>query len=221
MFRTSRSLCKMSNIVDDQAMEGNESVGSVNSPHQEAPTMQETILQMQTLMPTLMQDQPSMVALSGTPLCACSILPIPQYTMYGMPTVVSRVRKVVLQGTIGQTRETIRSKIDELMCQVSAMTVTLTQRVQQMSETITQTQQVALVALQKASEAVAKTTQLRGDMERAIQAQLQEIGCIMDAKIMSVVQELSGRLSAMVTQSHSEIIQRQNSELGTLREELE
>ena len=94
------------------------------------------------------------------------------------------------------------------MHQVSVATVPLSPRVQQTSETITQTQQVASVTLQKASEAATKTTQLCGDMERAIQAQLQEIGGVTDAKISSIVQELAGRLSAMVTHSQSEVIQK-------------
>lgn len=44
----------------------------------------------------------------------------------------------------------------------------------------------------------------------------------MDAKVASVIQELFGRLSAMVTQSQNyEVIQHQSTELGRLRDELE
>lgn len=168
-----------------------------------------------------MQDHPSMVASGNTPLRTRSIFPRPQCTPYGMPTVVSPVGKVVLQGTTRQTRETIRSKIEESTCQVVATTASLMQHVQQTDETISQTQQVMTIVLQKASEAAAETTQIRGDMERAIQAQLHAICGITNAQITSIVQRLSGRLSMMVTQSQSEVIQHQSAELGTLREQLE
>lgn len=77
-----------------------------------------------------------MVVSSSTPLHARSILPRPQYTPYGMPTVVSQVSTAILQGKIGKTGETIQSKIEELTRQVFATMAPLMQRVQQMSETI-------------------------------------------------------------------------------------
>lgn len=53
-------------------------------------------------------------------------------------------------------------------------------------------------ALQKVSEVATQTTQIRGDMKKAIQTQLQAIGSVTDAKIVSIVRELSEQLSTMI-----------------------
>ena len=59
-----------------------------------------------------------MAASGSTPLCARSILSIPKYMPYGTQIVVSRVSRAILTRQIGQTKETIRSKIEELTNQV-------------------------------------------------------------------------------------------------------
>lgn len=65
---------------------------------------------------------------------------------------------------------------------------------------MTQAQQVAAVALEKASAVEVGMVQLRSKMEWAIQAQLPTLR-VTDAKIAIVIQELSVCLSSMVTQS--------------------
>ena len=61
-----------------------------------------------------------------------------------------------------------------------------------------------------------KSVQLRSEVERAIQAQLQEISGVTDAKISAVVQEVMQQLSTHMSQSQEEVVQRQNVELQEL-----
>lgn len=77
---------------------------------------------------------------------------------------------------------------------------------QKASETISQVQQTAIVALQKASVVEAGIVQLCNEMERAIQVQLQALGGVSDTKISTIVQDLSANLSSMVTQSQEQVI---------------
>ena len=59
----------------------------------------------------------------------------------------------------------------------------------------------AEIVLKKAGEIVAENVQFRSEVERAIQAQLQEISGVTDAKIAAVVQEVMQQLSTFMPQS--------------------
>ena len=59
----------------------------------------------------------------------------------------------------------------------------------------------AETALKKAREIAAENVQLRSEVERAIQAQLQEVSGVTDAKIAVVVQEVTQQLSTHMSQT--------------------
>ena len=74
--------------------------------------------------------------------------------------------------------------------------------------------------MKKAGEIAAENVQLRSEVERAIQAQLQEVSGVKDAKIAYAVQEVTQQLSTHMSQSQEEVVQRQNVELQELKQEL-
>ena len=140
-----------------------------------------------------------------------------------------------------KTSEPIQKKLAQLQRQVSEVTTPLTQQVQQTSETVSQAQIAATVAYQKATEVAAENVQariaaktalkkageiaaenvqLRSEVERAIQAQLQEFSGVTDAKIAAIVQEVTQQLSTHMSQSQEEVVHRQNVELQELKHEL-
>ena len=69
-------------------------------------------------------------------------------------------------------------------------------------------QNITETALKKAGEIAAENVQLRSEVERAIQGQLQEVSGVTDAKIAAVVQEVTQQLSTHMSQSQEEVVQR-------------
>lgn len=157
----------MANRVNDEAMSNNESVGSMNSPSPLVPTQASA-----QILPQPPFVMPQSVAGVRAPLRARSISPRPRYTPYGVPLASTQYSGVELEGTRATLSENIQTRIDELRQQVSAVTMPLTVHVPKTSATVTQAQQIAAPALEKASMVEVGTVQLRSEMEQAIQAQL-------------------------------------------------
>lgn len=114
----------MSNIVDDQAMENNETVSSVNPPIPSV--LAQTLVQVLPLPPLEMRTSP---VGSRSPLCAQSVSPTPRYAPYIIPLVSTQHNGVMLGEMLGAINETIQSHIDELSRQVSTVTTPLTEHV--------------------------------------------------------------------------------------------
>ena len=63
----------------------------------------------------------------------------------------------------------------------------------------------------------AENVQLPSEVECIMQAQLQEVTRVIDAKIAAVVQEVTEQLSTHMSHSQEEVVQRQNVELQELK----
>ena len=79
----------------------------------------------------------------------------------------------------------------------------------------------AETALKKAGEITAENVQLRNEVERAIQAQLQEVSGVTNAKFAAVVQRGYTAINRTYVASHRKRwYRRQNVELQELKQEL-
>ena len=61
-------------------------------------------------------------------------------------------------------------------------------------------------ALKQASEIATENVKLRSEVERAIQAYLQAVSGVTDAKIASAVQEVTQQLSTLMSQPQEEVV---------------